>query len=128
MLFRSIAAKLEADRKQQNEAKDTVVRDKNGKLISFKHEGDWKKVNPKKNPEGKVHNLVGQALKKVQSLAKEEVELIDELTSDLLARYKEKAGAAAEAADKAKKYDLGHKRFKGILKATFKQFANDAKK
>ena len=53
---------------------------------------------------------------------------INELSSELLARYKEKAGAAATAADKAKKYDLGHKRFKGILKATFKQFANDAKK
>ena len=59
---------------------------------------------------------------------KEEVEHITELTSELLARYKEKAAAAASAADKAKKYDLGHKRFKGIIKATFKQFANDAKK
>lgn len=58
-----------------NEAKDTVVRDKTGKLISFKHEGDWKKADPKKNPEGKVHNLAGQALKKAQNLNKEEVEL-----------------------------------------------------
>jgi hypothetical protein len=71
----AIAAKLEADRKQQNEAKDTVVRDKTGKLISFKHEGDWKKADPKKNPEGKVHNLAGQALKKAQGLTKEETEL-----------------------------------------------------
>lgn len=55
-------------------------------------------------------------------------ESINELSSELLARYKEKAGLAAQAADKAKKYDLGHKRFKGIMKATFKQFANDAKK
>lgn len=55
-------------------------------------------------------------------------ESINELSSELLARYKEKAGLAASAADKAKKYDLGHKRFKGIMKATFKQFANDAKK
>lgn len=55
-------------------------------------------------------------------------EKLNELSSDLLARYKEKAGMAAQAADKAKKYDLGHKRFKGIMKATFKQFANDAKK
>lgn len=53
---------------------------------------------------------------------------IDELSSELLDRYKKKAGLAAQAADKAKKYDLGHKRFKGIIKATFKQFANDAKK
>ncbi len=53
---------------------------------------------------------------------------INELSTDLLARYKEKASMAATAADKAKKYDIGHKRFKGIMKATFKQFANDAKK
>ena len=58
----------------------------------------------------------------------QEAEQIDELSSDLLDRYKKKAGLAAQAADKAKKYDLGHKRFKGIIKATFKQFANDAKK
>jgi hypothetical protein len=74
----------------------------------------------------KVHEVehVGLVTKKVH----EEVERITELTSELLARYKEKAAAAASAADKAKKYDLGHKRFKGIIKATFKQFANDAKK
>ena len=74
----------------------------------------------------KVHGVehVGLVTKKVN----EEAEQIDELSSELLARYKEKAGLAAQAADKAKKYDIGHKRFKGILKATFKQFANDAKK
>ena len=67
----------------------------------------------------------------VVSLKKEEVEQIEqinELSSELLARYKHNASLAAQAADKAKKYDLGHKRFKGIMKATFKQFANDAKK
>lgn len=61
-------------------------------------------------------------------LAKEETEQIDELSSELLAQYKKKASDAATAADKAGKYDIGHKRFKGIIKATFKQFANDAKK
>ena len=59
---------------------------------------------------------------------KEEAKQIDELSSDLLSRYKEKASAASSAADKAGNYDLGHKRYKGILKATLKQFANDAKK
>ena len=50
----------------RNEDKMTTTKDKNGKLISFKYEGDWKKSDPKKNPEGKVHNLAGQALKKMQ--------------------------------------------------------------
>ena len=53
---------------------------------------------------------------------------INELSNELLDKYKKKAGDAASAADKAGKFDIGHKRFKGIMKATFKQFANDAKK
>jgi hypothetical protein len=61
-----------------NEATDTVTKDKNGNLISFKHEGDWKKADLKKNPEGKVHNLAGQALKKTKELTKEEAEAIEE--------------------------------------------------
>ena len=62
----------------RNEDKMTTQKDKNGKLISFKYEGDWKKSDPKKNPEGKVHNLAGQTMKKMQQ-ANEEVEQLDEL-------------------------------------------------
>ena len=57
---------------------------------------------------------------------KEEVQ-IDELSSDLLGRYKTAAGADASKADKAGDYDKGNKRFSGIMKATKKQFANDMK-
>jgi hypothetical protein len=53
---------------------------------------------------------------------------IQELSSDLLATYKKKAGEQASAADKAGDYEKGNKRFKGIMKATNKQFDNDAKK
>jgi hypothetical protein len=53
---------------------------------------------------------------------------IQELSSDLLAAYKKKAGEQASAADKAGDYEKGNKRFKGIMKATNKQFDNDAKK
>jgi hypothetical protein len=53
---------------------------------------------------------------------------IQELSSDLLAAYKKKAGEQASAADKAGDYEKGNKRFKGIVKATNKQFNNDAKK
>jgi hypothetical protein len=58
----------------------------------------------------------------------EETEQIDELSSDLLGRYKKAAGAQASAADKAGDYSKGNKRFSGIMKATRKQFDNDAKK
>jgi hypothetical protein len=61
-------------------------------------------------------------------LKKEEVEQIEELSSDLLGRYKKAAGAQASAADKAGDVAKGNKRFSGIMKATRKQFDNDDKK
>jgi hypothetical protein len=54
-------------------------------------------------------------------------EVIDELSTDLLARYKKKAGEQASAADKQGDFKKGNKRFSGIMKATRKQFDNDAK-
>jgi len=58
---------------------------------------------------------------------KEEVQ-IDELSTELLGKYKTAAGADAKAADAAGNYAKGDKRFKGINKATNKQFDNDLKK
>ena len=55
-------------------------------------------------------------------------ETIAELSTDLLARYKTGAHASAKAADASGNYSKGDKRFKGINKATFKQFDNDLKK
>ena len=59
---------------------------------------------------------------------KEEVEQIDELSTDLLAKYKTAAHASAKASDAAGNYKKGDKRFSGINKATRKQFDNDLKK
>ena len=53
---------------------------------------------------------------------------LNELSNEKLAQYKKAAGDQATAADKAGDYDKGHKRFKGIVKATNKQFDNDTKK
>jgi hypothetical protein len=50
----------------RNEDNMTTQKDKNGKLISFKYEGDWKKSTEKKEGSGKASNLAGQALKKMQ--------------------------------------------------------------
>jgi len=52
---------------------------------------------------------------------------LSELSNDTLASYKKKAGADASAADKAGDYKRGDKRMSGIVKATKKQFDNDAK-
>lgn len=52
---------------------------------------------------------------------------LNELSPETLVSYKKKAGAAASAADKAGDYAKGHKRFKGIVKATNKEFEKSAK-
>jgi hypothetical protein len=59
---------------------------------------------------------------------KEETEQIDELSTELLGKYKTAAHASAKAADASGNYAKGDKRFKGINKATNKQFDNDLKK
>jgi hypothetical protein len=53
---------------------------------------------------------------------------IQELSTDKLAQYKKAAGADAKKADADGDYARGDKRFKGINRATNKQFDNDLKK
>jgi hypothetical protein len=53
---------------------------------------------------------------------------IDELSTELLGKYKKAAGADASKADAEGNFERGNKRFKGITKATIKQFDNDVKK
>ena len=56
---------------------------------------------------------------------------IDEVSNELLGRYKTAAGSQASALDKAggkENIQKANKRFSGIVKATKKQFANDDKK
>jgi len=66
--------------------------------------------------------------KKHEEVEVEGVEQIDELSNDKLTAYKKAAGADATASDKAGNIARGNKRFSGIVKATKKQFANDAKR
>lgn len=67
----------------------------------------------------------------VEKLADEDDEVmedeLDEVSNELLSRYKTAAGKDASAADKKGDYEHGTKRFKGIVKATNKQFDNDKK-
>jgi hypothetical protein len=55
----------------RNEDKMTTQKDKNGKLISFKYEGDWKKSTEKKEGSGKAANLAGQAMQKMKQANEE---------------------------------------------------------
>ena len=58
----------------------------------------------------------------------QEKENINELSTDMLARYKTASAASAKAADASGNYAKGDKRFAGINKSTNKQFDNDLKK
>jgi len=72
--------------------------------------------------------LMKTPLSNVIVVQKLEDEELNEISNKLLAKYKTAAGKDASAADKAGDYKRGDKRFSGIVKATKKQFANDAKK
>ena len=48
------------------EAQMTTTKDKSGKLVSFKYEGDWKKSTENKQGSGKAANLAGQAMQKMK--------------------------------------------------------------
>jgi hypothetical protein len=68
----------------------------------------------------------------IQKLADEDHKVMEtelnEISNELLARYKTAAGKQANEADKKGDFKKGNKRFSGIVKATNKQFDNDAKK
>lgn len=69
----------------------------------------------------------------VEKLADEDSEIMEdqellELSNQLLTKYKSAAANASRAADAMGDIKTGNKRFSGVVKATNKQFANDAKK
>ena len=49
-------------------------KDKNGKIIRWKEEGEWKKVDPKKDPRGKAPNLSDKARRETEKMSKEVAE------------------------------------------------------
>lgn len=64
---------------------------------------------------------------RTRQLAERVTTRLNELSTATLASYKKKAGVDAKKADAEGDFERGNKRFKGINKATIKQFDNDAK-
>jgi hypothetical protein len=96
------------------------------KLIAMLDKLDLKSLKALADANVKFVSKLAQNRVMRKSMKKEDVQL-DELSNDKLADYKKKAGADASAADKAGDIKKGNKRFSGIMKATRKQFDNDAK-
>lgn len=72
---------------------------------------------------GPTHPIDPKFVKK--KVMKEKTEQLNELSPETLASYKEKAVESAKAADARGDFALGHKRFKGVVQATKKQFKKD---
>jgi hypothetical protein len=64
----------------------------------------------------------------INDLFNDKNKTLNEVSNELLGRYKKAAGADASAADKRGDVEQGNKRFKGIVRATIKQGDNDAKR
>ena len=93
--------------KYQTEDVDQVAKERMKAQLALKHAKEKETLAAKHTPEK---------------------ENINELSTDLLARYKTASAASAKSADASGDYTKGDKRFKGINKATNKQFDNDLKK
>lgn len=75
----SDAKKMSAHGKGQTKFKEdrTEVKDKDGKVTSWKDEGEWKKSTAKKNPRGKVTNMSDKARRETEKLSKAEKEMAE---------------------------------------------------
>jgi hypothetical protein len=71
---------------------------------------------------------MGQSYRKFTPKSAGTSERLDELSPETLAKYKKAAGADARKADSEGDFERGNKRFSGIVRATKKEFDNDAKK
>jgi hypothetical protein len=118
-------------RKSMNLKEETVQETLRPEMGASHYIDDFiKSTNPRFNNKSKEERrkmAIGAYMAAKARGVKEEVQ-IDELSTDLLGRYKTASAASAKAADASGNYAKGDKRFKGINKATSKQFDNDLKK
>jgi len=101
-----------------------------GKRFRQANNVDGAKLPNKKSADTYIKNIdrASNRLMTDKPVAPVKEAALDELSNEKLAAYKKKAAADASAADKRGDFKRGNKRFSGIMKATKKQFDNDAKK
>jgi hypothetical protein len=101
-----------------------AIKESDASWAAAKEKEKEDRVTPK---DKKTLDSIRNMLAKEKKPVKESIE-INELSTDTLAAYKTKAATSAREADSSGNYAKGDKRFKGINKATVKQFDNDLKK
>jgi hypothetical protein len=92
----------------------------------------WRDAMNPQVSDDEVRNLMAKAKERMTAMSapkpkKAKVAPVNELSSEKLGQYKKAAGAQASAADKEGNTKKADKRFSGIVKATKKQFSNDAR-
>ena len=122
--FKKLNAMAKGQVKEQEEAEEPSEMEEFLKNITktAEHTGHTLAARDNQHRRQKIAYHLGE------DFSEDEVQMIGELSTELLGRYKKAAGEQASAADKAGNYAKGDKRFKGINKATNKQFDNDLKK
>ncbi len=128
--WNSTSKKMEEDSSEMPESGDTI-RTKRSQLEGRveRLEGDTVFF---RTPDGRLMKTGCSNAIVIQKLADCDVgmfesEELTEISNALLTKYKTAAAGAARGADAVGDIKTGNKRFSGIVKATNKQFANDAK-
>jgi len=148
---RTTQSQVPADGSGANRNIDNATRDRarayaaqqNAPAAAAKQKVDWKAIyalnkatigsNPNvirprmqlNMPNGTIYMVQpGDTLTKIAAKQNQ----VNELSTEKLAQYKTAAARDARAADQEGDFKRGDKRFSGIVKATKKQFDNDAKK
>lgn len=115
--LRSFVQAAESDSNAIANTASRLANKDDGKVAKLRAAGDKRREN----------QLKGRNISRRDTTSKDEWGDLKELSNNTLGRYKKAAGADASAADKAGNTKRADKRFSGIVKATKKQFANDAK-
>lgn len=112
-----------------DESSDHIMQSLADKDINSRVKGNVVQVHKDNVSAAKNHlKKMGYNHKVVSGLNENDQGQLDEISNDLLARYKKKAGEQIQKSNKEGDYKKADKRFSGIVKATNKQFDNDAKK
>ncbi len=121
--------KAKAAKKKSKELAETALKDKNDLEAKRKALQDMEREKGHDKEAIRQRKLDLEKEARSKKLAESDFKTsINELSNELLGRYKKAAAADAKKADAEGDYERGNKRFKGINRATMKQFDNDSKK
>ena len=118
---------VDAERAQKAKVDDTAKKWQDAEKAATRVDSQGRRIDKNGNPAPLPKTWTNPPITPTPGNT-QQYEDLNELSTNRLAQYKTAAAKDAEAADKAGDIKRGDKRFSGIVKATKKQFDNDAKK